>query len=74
MVKGEFQIKSSTSRSAAATCAMVASVEVGERSFDQAPIVDRAKLIDEQVGGAAKRGLRGHADAQRFGIVYEIRG
>jgi len=48
--------------------------EVRERAFDQAPIVDRAKLIDEQVGDLAKRGLRGHADAQGLGIVDEISG
>lgn len=49
-------------------------VEAGERAFDQAPIVDRAQLIDEKVGHVARRGLRGHADAQGLGIVYEIRG
>src|SRR5579875_598633 len=49
-------------------------VEAGERTFDEPPIVERAELVDEQVRVAPQRRLRGHADAQGLGVVYQIRG
>ena len=49
-------------------------VKLSERALDETAIIDRAQLIDEQVGITPQRRLRGHADAQRFGGVDEISG
>ncbi len=47
-------------------------VQMSERAFDEAAVVDRAQLIDEQIGTMPQRRLRGHADTQRLGVIDEI--
>lgn len=47
------------------------SVQACKRIFHEATIINRSHLVDEQIRIDPQRRLRGHANAQRLGVVDE---
>jgi hypothetical protein len=45
-----------------------------QRPLNQAVVIDSAELVDEQVGGVSQPAGGRDADAERLGILHEVRG
>ena len=48
--------------------------ETGQRTFDQSLIIDRAELIQQQIGVSPKFALSGNSETERFRVVNELGG